>query len=133
MKGKIMEITSFNPMIVTKDSASVIAFFEAMGFEQRHKKTGINDSDVESVRMKYTNEDGKVFHVDIASSPVPQDITSIRMNVSDFDEAFNMLKDRGFTNTQGDKITETGSSMATMMASPSGYTISVIKHIKEHD
>ncbi|MCR5421031.1 MAG: hypothetical protein K6E98_08500, partial [Lachnospiraceae bacterium] len=85
------------------------------------------------IRMKYTNDEGKVFHVDVASSPVPKDITSIRMNVDNFDEACNMLKDKGFKNMQGDKITNTGSSISTMMGSPTGYTISVIEHIKEHD
>ena len=80
-----MTITSFNPLIVTKDAASVIALFEALGFERRHTKTGIND-DVTSVRMKYTGEDGKEFRVSISEAPVPRDITSIRMNVRDFDD-----------------------------------------------
>ena len=31
-----MKITSFNPLIVTKDAASTIALFEALGFERRH-------------------------------------------------------------------------------------------------
>ncbi len=120
-------------MIVTSNADSVIALFEALGFERRHKKTGINDKDIESVRMRYTNEDGKVFHVDIASAPVPRDIASIRMNVSDFDEAFNMLQEKGFINAQGDKVTNTASSKATMMASPTGYTINLIEHIRKHD
>ena len=30
-----------------------------------------------------------------------------------------------------DKVTDTGSSKATMMASPSGFTISVAQHIKK--
>ncbi len=37
-----MQITSFNPLIVTKDAESAIALFETMGFERRHEKTGIN-------------------------------------------------------------------------------------------
>lgn len=35
--------------------------------------------------MKYTNEEGKAFHVDIASAPVSQDITSIRMSNDNLD------------------------------------------------
>ena len=38
-----MTITAFNPCIITKDAESVIALFEALGFERRHTKTGIND------------------------------------------------------------------------------------------
>ena len=128
-----MKITTFNPMIVTSDAESVIALFEALGFERRHKKTGINDSDIESVRMRYTGEDGKVFHVDVASAPVQKDITTIRMNIDNFDEAYKMLEEKGFKNSQGDKITETGSSRSTMMMSPSGFPINITQHIKDHD
>ena len=126
-----MTITSFNPLIVTKDAESVIALFEALGFERRHKKTGINDEDISSVRMRYTGEDGKIFHVDIAQAPTPQDISTIRMNVRDFDEAYQMLLDKGWKNAQGDRITETGSSKSTMMVSPSGFSISVSEHIRK--
>lgn len=128
-----MKITSFNPLIVTKDAKAAIALFEALGFERRHKKTGINgDDDITSVRMKYTSEDGKVFHVDIAESArVPRDITSIRMNVDNFDEAFKMLEEKGFKNAQGDRITDTGTSKSTMMVSPSGFSVSVTEHIKD--
>ncbi len=128
-----MTITSFNPLIVTKDAEATIALFEALGFERRHMKTGINDKDITSARMRYTGEDGKVFHVDVTNAPVPQSITSIRMNVRDFDEAYRMLEEKGFKNAQGDKITNTGSSKSTMMVSPSGFSISIAEHIRNHD
>ena len=128
-----MTITSFNPLIVTQDAEAVIALFEAMGFERRHMKTGINDKDITSVRMRYTNEDGKVFHVDVTQAPVEKDITTIRMNIRDFDEAYQMLQEKGFVNAQGDKITHTGSSESTMMVSPSGFTISIAEHIQKED
>ena len=128
-----MTITSFNPLIVTKDAEATIALFEALGFERRHMKTGINDKDITSVRLRYTGEDGKVFHVDVTNAPVPQSITSIRMNVRDFDEAYKMLEEKGFKNSQGDKITNTGSSKSTMMVSPSGFSISIAEHIRNHD
>lgn len=126
-----MKITTFNPCIITSDAESVIALFEALGFERRHTKTGINDDDITSVRMRYENEDGKVFHVDVTQAPVPKDITSIRMNVRDFDEAYKLLEEKGFTNAQGQKVTHTGSSIATMMVSPSGFAINVGEHIRE--
>lgn len=123
-----MKITSFNPLIITKDAAPVIELFEALGFEKRHTKTGINDKDITSVRMRYENEDGKVFHVDVTQAD--SEISTIRMNVDNLDEAYEMLKGKGFTNVQGEKITDTGSSKATMMVSPSGYSISIAQHIK---
>ena len=126
-----MEITSFNPAIITSDAQSAIALFEALGFERRHTKTGINDEDITSVRMRYTNEDGKVFHVDVTQAPVPKDITAIRMNVRDFDEAYKLLEEKGFKNAQGSKITDTGSSKATMMVSPSGFAINLSEHIRK--
>ena len=126
-----MKITTFNPAIITKDAESVIALFEALGFERRHTKTGINDADITAVRMRYTNEDGKVFHVDVTQAPVPKDITAIRMNVRDFDEAYKLLQEKGFVNAQGGKITDTDSSKSTMMVSPSGFSISITEHIRK--
>ena len=128
-----MTITSFNPMIITKDAKAAIALFEALGFERRHTKTGIGEDDVSAVSMRYTGEDGKVFHVNIVSAPVPQDITTIRMNIRDFDEAYQMLEEKGFKIVQGGKITDTGSSKAVMMVSPSGFSISVSEHIRDRD
>lgn len=134
MKGKkTMKITTFNPMIVTKDAESVIKLFEELGFERRHKKTGINDKDISSVRMRYTGEDGKIFHVDIAEAPVPQDITTMRMNIDNFDEAYKLLEEKGFKNSQGDKVTVTPSSKSTMMFAPSGFPINITEHLKDHD
>ena len=128
-----MTITSFTPLIVTQDAEATIALFEALGFERRHMKTGINDKDISTVSMRYTSEDGKVFDVSVTKAPRPQAITSIRMNVRDFDEAYRMLEEKGFKNAQGDKITDTGSSKSTMMVSPSGFSISVIEHIRKED
>ncbi len=125
-----MKITSFNPLIVTSDAAAAIALYEALGFEKRHCKTGINDKDITSVRMRYEGEDGKVFHVDITQAPVERDIPSIRVNVDNLEEAIDFLEKKGFKNAQGDKITDTGSSRSTMMVSPTGYSLSVAKHIQ---
>ena len=48
---KKMKITSFNPLVVTKDPEPVIQFFEAIGFERRHQKKAISD---QKKRTKYT-------------------------------------------------------------------------------
>ncbi len=123
-----MKITSFNPLIITKDAAAVTAFFETIGFEQSHKKTGINDKNITSVRMKYENG----FTVNVVSvEKMPRDMVAVRMNVDDFDEAYNFLLSRGFVNAQGDNLTDTGSSKSTLMVSPSGFAISLSEHIKK--
>ncbi|MCR4657552.1 MAG: hypothetical protein K5770_15205 [Lachnospiraceae bacterium] len=101
-----MKITSFNPLIVTPKADDTIALFEALGFERKH--TTESDSELTAY-------------------------TSIRMNVDNFDEAYEFLKARGFVNTLGDKIAENGSSRATMMMSPSGFGISLIQHIRKED
>ena len=123
-----MRITTFNPMIISNDAENDIKLFEELGFERKHKKTGINDEDISSVRMT----DANGFHVDVAQvDKLPQGFATIRMNVDNFEEAIALLEKNGFKNTQGDKVTDTGSSKATMMASPSGFTISVAQHIKK--
>ena len=121
-----MKITTFNPMIISPHAEELVKVFEALGFEQRHHKTGINDGTASSTRM--TDPNG--FHVDVTSAPVPQDMPSIRMNVDHFDEAYELLKAHGFKNAQGDKITDTGTSHSAMMIAPSGFTITVAQHIK---
>ena len=122
-----MKITAFNPLIVTKDAKAVTELFEALGFEHTHKKTGIN-GEVTSYDMKHP--DG--FRVDVAQADqMPQDMTAIRMNVRDFDEAYEFLTAHGFKNAQGDKVTDTGSSKATLMVSPSGFAISLSEHIRK--
>lgn len=123
-----MKITAFNPLILTKDAAAAKELFEALGFEHAHTKTGINDEDITSFDLKHP--DG--FRVDVTQvDKMPQDSTVVRMNVRDFDEAYQFLLDRGFKNAQGDKITDTGSSKATLMVSPSGYAISLAEHIRK--
>ena len=80
-----MKITTFNPLIVTKDAENVIKLFEALGFEKRHSlDANTGTEDFTNVRMK--NADG--FYVDISNVPVPQDMTLIRMNVDDFDRRY---------------------------------------------
>ncbi|MBR6045430.1 MAG: hypothetical protein IKP47_07340 [Ruminococcus sp.] len=123
-----MQITAFNPLILSKDAKALTELFEAMGFEHKHTKTGINDENITSYDLK--NPDG--FRVDVTQvDKMPQDNTVIRMNVRDFDEAYQFLLSKGFVNAQGDKITDTGSSKATLMVSPTGFAISLAEHIRK--
>ena len=124
-----MKITSFNPQIITKNAEPIMKIFEELGFEKRHHPEGIGDLNVEGIRMR----DANGFHLDISTPEVdlPQDVTVIRMNVDDFDEAYEMLKARGFKNFYGDKVVETKSSKSALMISPSGFAINLIHHIKK--
>jgi predicted RNA binding protein YcfA (HicA-like mRNA interferase family) len=125
-----MMITAFNPIIITPKADETIELFEALGFERRHQKDGINDEGISSVDLK--NADG--FRVDVTNvTQMPQALTSIRMSVRDFDEAYKILEAHGFKNAQGSKITDTGTSKATMMVSPSGFSISLSQHIRKED
>ena len=123
-----MKITTFNPLIVTKDAEPVIALFEALGFEKRHVKEGISINNVTDVRMK----DANGFHVDVTQGN--GEWTMIRMNVDNLDEAVAFLESRGFHKARHEAANETvdtGSSRFNIMVSPTGTIFSVSQHIKE--
>ena len=130
-----MQITTFNPMILSKNADEIIKLFEELGFECRHKVDNINGEDISSVRMRYTGEDGKTFHVDVARvESMTQDTTTMRMNVRDFDEAYEFLKTHGFKNASADEHTvESKFAKSCLMISPSGFSIQLTQHIKDHD
>ncbi len=58
-------------------------------------------------------------------------LTTIRMNVDDFDEAYQMLISRGFKNYYGDQAVNTKTSKSAIMISPTGFVINLIHHIKK--
>ena len=125
-----MKITSFNPLIVTKDAASAIALFEELGFERRHTKEGIGEDNVTDVRMK----DANGFHVDVTQGS--GEWTMIRMNVDNLEEAIAFLEARGFHKARhavANKTIDTGSSKFNIMVSASGFIFAVSQHIKDHD
>ena len=122
-----MKITSFNPLIVTKDAAPVVALFEALGFEKRHVKESISINNVTDIRMKDSNG----FHVDISQGT--GEWTMIRMNVDNLEEAVKFLESRGFHKARHEAAhdtIDTGSSRFNIMVSPSGTIFSVSQHIK---
>ena len=125
-----MKITSFNPLIVTKDAESAIALFEQLGFERRHTKEGISENNVTDVRMK----DANGFHVDVSQGS--GEWTMIRMNVDNLEEAIAFLEARGFHKARhavANKTIDTGSSKFNIMVSASGFILAVSQHIKDHD
>jgi len=116
-----MKITTFDPLIISPKADDVMQVFTALGFEKTHAPvTQTENGEVASVRMK----DANGFHVDVASlDRVPQDMTYIRMNVDNFEEAYNILIAHGFKNTRGDGTLDTKSAKAATMVSPSGFKI----------
>ncbi len=124
-----MKITTFNPQIITKDAESIVQLFQALGFERRHNPHGIGELNVEGIRMKDVNG----FYLDISTPDIqlPRDVTAIRMNVDDFDAAYQLLQTHGFRNFYGDKTVEMKSSQSTLMISPSGFAINLVQHIRE--
>lgn len=126
-----MQITTFNPMILSKNADEIIKLFEELGFERKHKVDNIDDKDISSVRM--TNSSG--FHVDIARvESMERDMTTMRMNVRDYDEAYEFLKAHGFKNVRDDEHTvESKSARSCLMISPSGFSIQLTQHIRNHD
>ncbi len=124
-----MQITTFNPLIITEDPEPTIQLFEELGFERHHAKSGIGINGITDVRMK--NADG--FYVDVAQGS--GNWTMIRMNVRDFDEAIKFLLDHGFRRARHEAAKddiETESSKIAIMVSPSGYILSVSEHIRKN-
>ena len=122
-----MKITGFCPMIVTKDQDSVIATFEALGFEKRHTKTDIEGGANVGVAMKDTNGN----RIIIASTTKDRtDTTTIQINVDDFQEAYDFCIEKGFIDPRGSKTTVTSSDQATMLIAPSGFPIVISEHFK---
>ena len=128
-----MKLTSFNPLIVTKNVDDVVKLFEDLGFERRHHGHAVNSDgrEVSGYRMK----DANGFYVDVAhNDAVEQDLMMIRMNVDDFDEAYAWLIERGFKNARGEDTTvDTHTNRSAMMIAPSGFAFDLCQHIKDDE
>ena len=122
-----MKITAFNPIIFTKDAAETVALFEELGFTQAHTKI-VAEKGIASYDLKY----GEDFRVDVTQAEgAPEGMMVIRMNVRDFDEAYDLLISKGFKDVNEGKATDTGSSKGTLLVSPSGFSISLSQHIRK--
>ena len=127
-----MQITTFNPIIISKNADEIIKLFEELGFERRHNSDNIDDKIISSVRMK----DANGFHVDVCtanSDRLERDMTIIRMNVDDFDEAAELLKSHGFRESKAVPQNYTPSSKYAYFVSPSGFILHLIKHIRKEE
>ena len=124
-----MKITTFNPQIITKEAEALVKLFEQLGFEKRHQQEGIGEFDVKGIRLK----DANGFNLDISQPdtlPTGHDLMAIRMNVDDFDEAYQLLVKNGFKNYYGDSTASTRTGKSAIMISPTGFVINLVQHIK---
>ena len=124
-----MKITTFNPQIMTRNADALIHLFAELGFEKRHTKEGIGELDVTGIRMK--DADGNYLDISQSDEAPEHDLVAIRMNVDNFDEAYQLLKSNGFRNFYGDHMVENETSKSAVMISDSGFAINLIQHIKE--
>jgi hypothetical protein len=126
-----MQITTFNPMILSKNADEIVRLFEELGFERKHQVNNIDGKDISSIRMT----DGNGFNVDVARvESMERYMTTMRMNVRDFDEAYEFLKSRGFKNARGeDHTVESKSARSCLMIAPSGFSIQLTQHIRKED
>lgn len=125
-----MKITSFNPLIVTKDAKSAIELFEELGFEKSHTKEQISINNSTDVRMK----DANGFHVDVTQGT--GEWMMIRMNVDNLEEAVSFLEEHGFHKARhavAKDTIDTGTSKFNIMVSSSGFILAVSQHAKDID
>ncbi|MBR0418557.1 MAG: hypothetical protein IJI66_05265 [Erysipelotrichaceae bacterium] len=122
-----MKISSICPLIVSPKADELIKIFEELGFEAAHVKSDIEGGQNINTDMKDANGN----RIDIASTKhLEKDLTSIKINVDNLEEALEFFKSKGFINTRGEKITETSSSKDTFLISPSGLGITLSEHLK---
>ncbi|MBQ9059048.1 MAG: hypothetical protein IJ125_07680 [Atopobiaceae bacterium] len=128
-----MKITTFDPVIVTNRPDEVLPVFEKFGFEKKHSPTVKGPSGYEATDNRMKTENGMTMDV-IAidpNLPLEKEILAIRMNVDDFEEAYQMLTDLGFKPSHEGAITETDYAKGVGMLSPIGFNIYLIQHKKE--
>lgn len=123
-----MKISSFNPLVVSRDSSDLVKLFEELGFKQIHNPENVNETGASDTNLK----DDNGFRVDVAqiNDPIPQDMTFIKMNVDNFEEAYEILTRHGFKNTRGDNTLDNPTSKSATMVSPTGLIIALVHHVK---
>lgn len=119
----IMKITTFSPLVVTRNIDKNIRLFEKLGFKAVHKQNP------EERIYNFTMRDSDGHQIDISKADVDKDLTIIRMNVPDFDAAFELLQEEGFVIKSG-RILETESSKSAMVVSPTGFAFDLCEHKK---
>ena len=116
-----MKITSFDPEVMVTDAEPFIQLFKDPGFEPRHHQEGMTEKNITGNVLR----DANGFRMNILQiDNLPrQAISTIRMNVDNFDEAYELLKSHGFTEAPGAVVSYTGSAKSIMMMAPSRFLI----------
>ncbi len=125
-----MKITAFQPQIITKDAESVKKLFEELGFEKRHTKTITEPVRVTDIVMKNGEAVLDISQPDIE---LAGDIQAVRINVRDFEEAYELLISKGFENYYGSGRVMTSSSRSAVLRAPTGFVINLVEHIRDHE
>ncbi len=127
-KGEIiiMKITGVNPLILTKNPEELVKQYEKLGFKVSHESKGLSAPDKTDLILS----DDENHRIDIAEGTVETDLHMIRMNVSDFDEALELLKSLGYVSTSGESFIESATSKSVIMKGPTGSYINIVKHTK---
>lgn len=71
--------------------------------------------------------------IGIPRNNIPKDMQYIRINVDDFDEAYDIFMKHRFTNPRGDGTIDQKSSKTASLISPTGFRVALVKHIKDHE
>ena len=121
-----IKISTFSPLIITKKPEKTVRMFQKLGFEVRHAKE--LDDGIFNATLKDAN--GNQIDIREAGSKEDKDMTIIRMNVPDFDAAYELLQEDDFK-IKGGHITETESSKSAMVVSPTGFAFDLCEHIKK--
>ncbi len=123
-----MKITSMNPLIVTRDSEKALELFKEMGFNLVHEIDHAADTNISNFSLK----DASGNKIDISQAGVERDLTLIRINVDNFDEAVELLKSKGFTLPQktGGGVLETETNKSALVVSPTVYAFDLCMHKK---
>jgi hypothetical protein len=121
-----MEITTFNPVIVSDKANDYVALFEELGFEKRHAP---DLRDHTAAEQDFRLKDASGHYVDVTlHTGYTKDLTLIRMNVRNFDEAYEILTRHGFKNKRGDATLDINHAKSATMVSESGLMIALVEH-----
>ncbi len=123
-----MKTNSLYPIIVSDNPEKTIEFYKTLGFEQKHDAVTLKGSHV-YVLNNGDMELEVVEQVKGGPADMPVGMYGMRMNVSDIDEAFKELQEKGCTIVAPPFETSVGKNM--LIKDNNGINITLIQHIKK--
>ena len=123
-----MKVTGMFPAIVCKNYQDVIEFAESnLGFDIAHKMHAIISDNEDDQVYIMKNESGVRF--DIVQFDVEKSMYSTCMNVDNFDEANELLSERGWNIINGPVIAN--NAKKALLKSQDGLLLLLIQHYKK--